>query len=431
MFLSNPSFVLAILAASSFLTLSVSAQDTTYYGGFPATVDVQGIAEKDLIQQNFQQLLGGDETGGNKTDICGNVERGREYYFNGGGQFLKDLPTYRTTNSLIKNMYEEYYEPGYATTFVTAALTADKYKDWNFGEFDMRDPCIGQQESAKKGTAYLGGFLELNQLMEEASQEIEDGCINQSLDNSCSEATKAWNKAAAFFVGSLEGPSGFGSGYQLFALGDKRCNNYRNCGPNGDLGSGNIAKTNILIIALFQKGAGLVFSGDLNGLQKCIKEINNQILVTFIQGTLRYAHKLGERGSELAKELGEGATFAAAALPQLWAINKEAAKQVKKMFKIADGSKASKGKLKFKTVRMAFMCNYPEMGISCSEVGTLFDSVEPPIEACEPNIPYKTECNWSKDDKKEFKRLCKDYTKSDDKNPLVFTRKGVSSINMP
>merc|ERR1712194_459347 len=181
-----------------------------------------------------------------------------------------------------------------------------------------------------------------NQLMEKASRKIEEGCIIQSPDNGCLEAIKIWNEAAAFFVGSLEGPQGFGSGYQLFALGDKRCTNYQNCGPIGFSGTG-IAKTNIVIIALLQKGVALVNSGDLDGLQKCIKEINNQILVTFIQGTLRYAHKLGERGSTLAKELGEGVTFAAAALPQLWAINKKAAKEVKKMFKIGAGSKASKG----------------------------------------------------------------------------------------
>jgi len=288
----------------------------------------------------------------------------------------------------------------------------------------MVTPCVGQQEAAKKGTAYLGGFLQLNQLMEKASQRIEEGCINQSPDNGCLEAIEIWNEAAAYFVGSLEGPQGFGSGYQLFALGDKRCSNYENCGPNGDTGIG-IAKTNILIIALLQKGVALVNSGDLDGLQKCIKEINNQILVTFIQGTLRYAHKLGERGSKLAKELGEGATFAAAALPQLWAINTEAAKEVKKMFKIGAESKASKGKVNFKKVRMAFMCNYPEMGISCSEVGTLYDTVDPPVEACEPNIPYKTECS-SKKDKKEFKKLCEDYTKGKNKNPRVFTRKGVN-----
>mmetsp|Transcript_54833 Transcript_54833/g.63292 ORF Transcript_54833/g.63292 Transcript_54833/m.63292 type:complete len:428 (+) Transcript_54833:120-1403(+) len=419
MFLSNPSFVLAILAASSFLTLSVSADDGTFtiYGGYAATTDVQMTAKEDLIQMKFQELLGGKEVGGDPLDPCGNLGRGELYYDGfwapGDGIFLKELPTYRETNSLIKNMYEAYYDEGYASDWVEAALKGEEYGGNDFGNFDMETPCVGQQEAAKKGTAYLGGFLQLNQLMEKASRRIEEGCINQSPDNGCLEAIMIWNEAAAFFVGSLEGPQGFGSGYQLFALGDKRCSNYNNCGPKGDLGGGNIAKTNIHIIALFQKGAGLVFSGDLDGLQKCIKEINNQILVTFIQGTLRYAHKLGERGSTLAKELGEGVTFAAAALPQLWAINKKAAKEVVKQFEIGSGSKASKGELDFEKVRMAFMCNFPEMGISCSEVGTLYDGILVPVEACEPNIPYQTECKWKDKDKKEFKKLCKKYTKGD------------------
>jgi len=78
-----------------------------------------------------------------------------------------------------------------------------------------------------------------------------------------------------------------------------------------------------------------------------------------------------------------------------------------KQFNIGSGSKASKGELDFEKVRMAFMCNFPEMGISCSEVGTLYDGILVPVEACEPNIPYKTECKWKNSDKDEFKRLCK------------------------
>merc|ERR1712238_532251 len=84
-------------------------------------------------------------------------------------------------------------------------------------------------------------------------------------------------------------------GFQMFALGDKRCANYMNCGPGADDGGG-VGKTNIIAISLFQKGAGLVFSGDFMGLQKCIKEINEQMLVMFVQGTLRYATNWGNVG---------------------------------------------------------------------------------------------------------------------------------------
>merc|ERR1712238_550751 len=101
-------------------------------------------------------------------------------------------------------------------------------------------------------------------------------------------------------------------------------------------------------------------------------------------------------------------------------INKKAASEVVDQFKIKDGSKASKGDLNFDKVRMAFMCNYPEMGISCSEVGTLYDTADPPVQACEPNIPYKTECKWKNSDKAEFKRLCKKYTKGNGGG--IFTR---------
>jgi len=414
MFLSNPSFVLAILAASSFLTLSVSAEgDFTYYGGYPATTDVKEIAIKDLIQKEFQDILGGKDNG-EEDEFCKNVERGEKYYFEQEGKFLKDLPTYTSTNSRMMNMYEDYYEKGYATLWVSAALEGGEYQGNDFGNWGdvYQEPCIGQQEASKKGTAYLGGFLEVNQYMEQASAEIKDGCIYQEAGNTCMNAITAWNKAAAFYVGSLEGPKGEEDGFQMFALGDKRCANYMNCGPGADDGGG-VGKTNIIAISLFQKGAGLVFSGDFMGLQKCIKEINEQMLVMFVQGTLRYAHKLGKRGSDLAKELGEGATFAAAVLPQLAAVNTKAAKTIKKEFQIGEKGIPDKGKFDFDKVHLALACNYYEMGISCSEVGTLVDKQDPPaFLKCNLGIPQKNECGLKKKDKKTFKKKCGKFTPS-------------------
>jgi len=413
MFLSNPSFVLAILATSSFVTLSVSADGGTfnYLGGFPATTDVQEIANKDTIQAEFQELLAGKEDGGDTTDLCGNLERGKDFYFDDQGQFLKDLPTYTETNSRMMNMYESYYEKGYATLWVSAALEGGVYQGNNFGEWgdNMLTPCIGQQEAAKKGTAYIAGLLEVNQYMEQASAEIANGCVYQEAGSTCMDAIEAWNKAAAFYVGSMEGTKGEGSGYQIFALGDKRCQNYENCGPNGD-SPGGVARTNIVAISLFQKGAGLVFSGDLEGLQKCIKEINDSVLVMLVQGTLRYAHKLGVRGSFLAKELGEGSTFAAALLPQLAAVNTKAAKTIRKEFQIGAKGKTNKKKFSFEKVHLTLACNYFEMGISCAEVGSLIDGLIPAaFEQCDLKIPQKSVCDFSKKKQKKFEKVCKKY----------------------
>merc|ERR1712238_613835 len=349
--------------------------------------------------------------GGEEDEFCKNVERGEKYYFEQEGKILKDLPTYTSTNSRMMNMYEDYYEKGYATLWVSAALEGGEYQGNDFGNWGdvYQEPCIGQQEASKKGTAYLGGFLEVNQYMEQASQEIKDGCIYQEAGNTCMNAITAWNKAAAFYVGSLEGPKGEEDGFQMFALGDKRCANYMNCGPGADDGGG-VGKTNIIAISLFQKGAGLVFSDDFTGLQKCIKEINEQMLVMFVQGTLRYAHKLGKRGSDLAKELGEGATFAAAFLPQLAAVNTKAAKTIRKEFQIGAKGKTNKKKFSFEKVHLTLACNYFEMGISCAEVGSLIDGLIPAaFEQCDLKIPQKSVCGFSKKQKKKFEKVCKKY----------------------
>merc|ERR1711865_1108148 len=134
------------------------------------------------------------------------------------------------------------------------------------------------------------------------------------------------------------------------------------------------------------------------------------VLVMLVQGTLRYAHKLGVRGSFLAKELGEGSTFAAALLPQLAAVNTKAAKTIRKEFQIGAKGKTNKKKFSFEKVHLTLACNYFEMGISCAEVGPLIDGLIPAaFEQCDLKIPQKSVCNFSKKKQKKFEKVCKKY----------------------
>jgi len=274
----------------------------------------------------------------------------------------------------------------------------------------------------------------VNQYMEQASELIRDNCVSQfePCEDLKINAAIAGNKAAAFFVGSLEGAKGvFVStdvngneipvkpyGKMLYALGDKRCRNFRKCGVNADSDAKNLpSKTNIVTIALFQKGAGFVFAGDVESLQKTIKEINTQILITFIQGSLRYGYRLGDYEgnirSEKGKELGEGATFAACAAPQLWAIDKKAGKFVSKEYEIGPDGPASENEFDFVGVRNAFECNYEKLGISCDEVGALWDdaaATEPKSRQCKDLKECKKRGNNS-DKFDPTKDECKPYTK--------------------
>jgi len=432
MFLSNPRFVLAILAVSSFGNFpSVSAERKTdyfMYGGYMSTTDVEAIAARDEIQKDFEELGLADDS------FCNNLVNAEEF-FDGTlddqqdpSTFLKDIPTYTGTQSQIFKIFSEFYgidsiTDNYARKWAKAALSGGEFFLNNFGDWGtMNDSCYGQLKAAFRGTAYLSGLLEVNQYMEQASELIRnDNCVLQFQD--CEDAVNAWNKAAAFFVGSLEGAKGvfvttYDSGKKpygkmLYALGDKRCRNFMKCGVNADSGARNLpSKTNIVSIALFQKGAGFVFAGDVDSLQKTIQEINAQILITFIQGSLRYGWKFGlgnTMRSKKADVLAEAATYAACAAPQLWKINKKAGKFVSRQYKIGPEGPASKSEFDFKAVRNAFECNYKELGISCDEVGALWDDNQYPLsrQCTDEKNKCKKRNKWSIPSRKECRRFTK------------------------
>jgi hypothetical protein len=106
--------------------------------------------EQDLIQKEFQTILG-DES-------CEAVNAGLEYYENGGGKLLKDLPNYTTTQGSVWKLYEEYYgSKDFCDKWVTAALKGGKFNfnggEVNFGNFpgNLGDPededgeCVGRE----------------------------------------------------------------------------------------------------------------------------------------------------------------------------------------------------------------------------------------------------------------------------------------------
>jgi len=88
--------------------------------------------------------------------------------------------------------------------------------------------------------------------------------------------------------------------------------------------------------------------------------------IPLIQGTLRYAYKVGELQGE-EKEKAEGAVFAAGVLPKVHEYSPEAAETIHSNMGV-DATSTS-----FSTVKKAFESVYKDMGISCSDMGGLLD----------------------------------------------------------
>ena len=93
--------------------------------------------------------------------------------------------------------------------------------------------------------------------------------------------------------------------------------------------------------------------------------------VPLVQGTLRYAYKQYDKTDDGEKAESEGATFAAAVLPFVYSCDKADAKIIHDH--VAAGHTQATD---FVPVKEAFERNYRCMGITCKDVGGIWDDVD-------------------------------------------------------
>lgn len=363
----------------------------------------------------------GDET-------CESFELAQDLYDAGN---WATIPTYKATESDSYNEYSKFYgKDDWVDIWASKAIQKKRtnYKRGN-ADFAAAFPnvpntdgeCVGFEEVLKKGLSYTAQVAEMLQLGQKARDDAEGGC--QFKRDGCPDAIEAWDGAAAVYVGSLEGPDGnndpIGSyGKAPYALADKRCRNYKNCGPGLDEFTKDVTSNiNTKILSLLSAGSLAAWEGDYKQLDKYIRLISNKAAVPLIQGTLRYYWRLSdEEGpntfSVLDKEVGEGGAFIFGVLPKLWACSTRGVKKAEKQSKIGGGI-AGVSAVNFQDIKLAFECNYRCLGITCEEVGSLYDdddaaNPKPGASACiDEDNGSDTTC--SKPDK-DTKNKCKLFT---------------------
>jgi hypothetical protein len=409
----------------------------------------------------------------------------------GQGSYVRKIPTYIDS---ISDPYDEmlqYYggseNPSSGSNFLQRWVKK-AYQKRNFLSVTNRgsalfqdafipasDPakdCIGFEEVLKKGLSYGAYLIESYQLMQKAIDEAEDGCIARDNSNfggpaPCLDGVRAWDQAVAAYVGSLEGTDGNNqlsgdNGKAPYALADKRCRNYRICGPanganypqDGSDPKNIPSNINILILTLFSAGQNAAWAGDWELMKLYSRLISNKSAVPLIQGTFRYYYRFsdlefGPNSFAVSdKELGEGAAFIMPILPKLWACSKKGEKlavaqtRVDRRRNIQAGTGAPEPPaegINFLAVQLAFECNYKCLGIKCAEVGELFDGRQPNGEPNEdPPVPPQpgpkpgfVGCDDVDNGSTDYcakqsgsrKNVCKFYTGSPgvkDRNKLVF-----------
>jgi len=279
--------------------------------------------------------------------------------------------------------FNDYYgTPTYAHKWVEAAFDGKKteFKNGN-ADFSLYGTS-GREQVIKKGTAYLNIFMYVIREFEDALDDCKRGLLSDNYNS-----VHAWDEGVCFYTGSIEGQDGItDDGKLLHQLADKRCGDYKTCGPDGVDAAGQ-AKLNYDLFDLFAVGNYQIQNGNCPGARRTTAKITDLMYVPMIQGTMRYAYKVDKlSGGE--KEKAEGAVFAAAVLPRVHAANPEAAKTIYNNLRVGAPS------TDFKAVKAAFESVYEAMGISCADIGGLWSEASkdyyPGMEPCRAVVSSKS-----------------------------------------
>ena len=159
---------------------------------------------------------------------------------------------------------------------------------------------------------------------------------------------------------------GDSAGKLVYRLAEKRCTNFGTCGLNGGATSGT-SQVNQALFPLFAEGARLLERGECALVRPVVDQIVSLMTVPLVQGTLRYAYKIGESPSDRSqKNAAEGATFAAAVLPMVAYCNPASAATVSSNVKF--GLYDAGTYPDYTAVRDALEATYPCLGITCAHV---------------------------------------------------------------
>jgi hypothetical protein len=209
----------------------------------------------------------------------------------------------------------------------------------------------------KKGPVNLNSFAYVIREMEVAITS----CLAGSRDAS------SWDSAFAVYAGSLEGADGSGSGNMLYDQAGRRCIGFKACGPNADAINGT-AYTNLKLLEQFSKGQTELVNGDCVGAEATKVKIESLMLIPFIHGLLRYSWILKYESPGGDKIASEGLNFAQTLLPLIHSCSASDAEILAENMKFG-------GQVSFVAVKNLLEKNYNCLGVTCAQIGGLFDTV--------------------------------------------------------
>jgi hypothetical protein len=197
-------------------------------------------------------------------------------------------------------------------------------------------------------------------------QDSIDACANGE-----EKASAAWDQAAAWLIGSMEGTSNAGSteGRLLWALSKEHCTEFGTC-SNEVRDSSDF---NDRVVLQLVAGRSATLTRSCKELVQAADQIAFLMPVPLIQGAISTAFLLQQsKGERQRALLAQAYVFSQAILPLIQDVDKDAAKTIGDSFNLMTGEVLPRG---LPAVVAAYSRVLSGMGIDCNDVGSS-DSVD-------------------------------------------------------
>ena len=197
--------------------------------------------------------------------------------------------------------------------------------------------------------------------MESSVKECQDGSIEK--------AKRDWDQAAAYFVGSIEGPlasgQANGQGEWMYALGNEFCDEFSSCETSGG------ASVNEQIMFQLATGRDSLADGQCAYLVRTVPRMFiSKMVVPLIQGTISASMKLDNDGYSSDPELIATAhIFSRAIKPFVEEIEPDSGSLLSQNFASLSSSAQSNPSI-FDLVEL-FSGVLGDLGVDCDDIGTL------------------------------------------------------------
>lgn len=229
-------------------------------------------------------------------------------------------------NAMYYNDFITYFDdPNYADTLILDAF--DNKERWNDSSLRQRAAVI--RITMQVHLMYMTILTKLNKAVTTcgADSDTDSSRINLLANNNFKDADdlynryylkrvlSAWDEAAAFIVGSLEGEDIGGSidfedGASLWSLANNRCIEFDRQNDK------RFAVSNSALFSLLLAGKGMIESRSCGHLERFATDIADMLLVPIMQSVIKYAlHNQVETRGSTDVDVAIGESFATSLIP--------------------------------------------------------------------------------------------------------------------